>query len=121
MNIPNSGGVVYRASVAAARAGVGSVFERLWQLGLPSPHVWYFDESGLTTLCASVGLDRVHAGRLTSLTRTGLWQRAHDDRSPSPVTIASVGVGWLAAPVLNSERGSDIMHLVFRRSPVAQP
>ncbi len=115
VNIPNSGGIVYRAAVRAAQAGVGSVFERLWQLGLPSPHVWYFGESGLTTLCASVGLDRVHAGRLTSLTRAGLWERAHDDRRPSPVTVASVGLGWLAAPALNSSRTSDIMHLIFRR------
>jgi SAM-dependent methyltransferase len=115
LNIPNSRGAVFRSSIVAAKVGIDSVFNRLWQVGLPSPHVWYFDEAGLTRLVESTGLERAYAGRLASLTRTGLWQRAHADRRPSPVTVASVAAGWAAAPVLNAGRNSDIMHLVFRR------
>lgn len=115
INIPNSAGLVYRASVTATRLGVDSVFNRLWQVGLPSPHVWYFDAAGLARLCESVGLELVRADRLASLTRGGLWQRAHADRRPSAVTVGSVAAGWIAAPVLNARRNSDIMHLVFRR------
>jgi SAM-dependent methyltransferase len=117
VNIPNSRGLVYRAAARMKRLGVGSVFERLWQVGLPSPHVWYFDEDGLTRLVESVQLRRVHAGRLKALTRDGLWERAHFDRRPSPVTLASTAAGWLATPVVNAKRYSDVMHLVFRRGP----
>ncbi len=115
INIPNSRGILYRIAAAARRVGVSSIFDRLWQRGLPSPHVWYFDEPGLVRLAALEGFECVYAARLDSLERRGLWQRAHLDRRPSPVTIMSVAVGWLAAPILNSVRVSDTMHLVFRR------
>jgi SAM-dependent methyltransferase len=115
VNIPNSQGIVYRTSVVAARMGVRSVFERLWQVGLPSPHLWFFHESGLTRLVTSLGFERRFAGRLPSITRNGIWQRAHADRRPTPLTVGSVAVGWAAAPLLNNERNSDIMHLVFAR------
>ncbi len=115
LNIPDRRGLVYRAADVLRRVGVRSIFERLWQRGLPSPHLWYFDSDGLTRLGRSVGLELVEVSHLPSMSRAGLWERAHFDRRPSPVTVASVVVGWLAATVLNSRRCSDIMLLAFRR------
>jgi SAM-dependent methyltransferase len=115
VNIPDRRGLVYRVADVLRRVGVPSVFQRLWQYGLPSPHLWYFDSEGLSRLGRSVGLELVEVSHLPSLSRQGLWARAHFDRRPSPVTVASVAVGWLAAPLLNSRPLSDIMLLAFRK------
>ena len=116
INIPTSSGLAFRLSVALRRAGIlDSPFERLWQVGLPSPHLWYFAPDGLTRLCARQGFDLVLHAKLQSLQLAGLWDRAHYDRSPSPRSVMEVAAAGLAAPLLNSKAGSDIMHLVFRR------
>jgi len=114
VNIPDRHGVVYRVADLLRRVGVRSVFERLWQHGLPSPHLWYFDSAGLTRLGRSLGLEVVEVGHLPSVSRQGLWARAHFDRRPSPVTVVSVLVGWLTAPLLNSGPFTDIMLVAFR-------
>ncbi|GAA2726058.1 class I SAM-dependent methyltransferase [Cellulomonas aerilata] len=115
VNIPDRRGLVYRVADVLRRVGVTSVFERLWQVGLPSPHLWYFDGPGLVRLGRDLGLEPVEVSHLPSMSRQGLWARAHFDRRPSPVTVASVAVGWLAAPLLNSRALSDIMLVAFRR------
>lgn len=115
VNMPDRLGVVYRLASRARRLGLSSVFERLWQMGLPSPHLWYLDHRGLVGLGQSVGLEVVTVTHLPSIERKGLWARAHFDRSPSLVTVLSVGIGWLAAPLLNSRRLSDIMLVTFRQ------
>jgi SAM-dependent methyltransferase len=114
VNIPNRRGLVYRVADVLRRVGVPSVFERLWQHGLPSPHLWYFDPAGLSRLGRSLGLELVEVAHLPSVSRSGLWSRAHFDRRPSPVTVASVLVGWLVAPLLNLAPLSDIMLVAFR-------
>lgn len=113
VNIPSSEGLLFRGAVAARRRGRATeLFGRLWQEGLPSPHLWYFNKEQLTRLCTDEGFDLVDTGRLPGMTWRGLWSRAHMDRRPTVQTTAGVAVGALTAPVLN--RGGDIMHLVFR-------
>lgn len=119
INIPNAKGIIYRAAALLARIGVRTPFDRLWQKGLPSPHLWYFTPEGLTRLVERHGFTLVHDGRLDSITRSGLWQRLHFDRRPGIVSaIAFVGM-WLAAPVLNTRGTSDIMFLLFRKTTPA--
>ena len=115
VNMPNRGGIVYRLAGLARRIGVSSVFERLWQVGLPSPHLWYLDRDGLSHLAESIGLTPVAVTHLPSIQRKGLWARTHFDRRPSLLTVLSVGIGWLAAPALNSRRMSDIMLVAYRK------
>jgi len=118
VNIPSSEGVVFRTATQLRKRSIApTLFDRLWQVGLPSPHVWFFDRDGLVRMCESEGFELVFAGSLPSITRKGLWQRAHFDRRPSALTVAGVAIGWATAPVLNSRRASDIMHLVFRARP----
>jgi len=115
INIPSSSGVVFRSAVTARRRGrLPALFDRLWQVGLPSPHLWFFNRSGLSRLCEEEGFDLVTTQHLPTMSWRGLWGRAHMDRQPSPLTVMGVGAAAVAAPVLN--RGGDIMHLVLRRS-----
>jgi SAM-dependent methyltransferase len=117
INIPNSGGLFFQLARWCARVGLRSAFERLWQVGLPSPHLWYFDKSGLTRLCQRHGFALVESSTLDSVRRRGLWDRAHSDRRPSLSSVAGVVGVWLLAPVLNAPSASDIMHLIFRAPP----
>jgi SAM-dependent methyltransferase len=115
VNIPNSHGLFYRLAVACHRLGVRSAFRRLWQVGLPSPHLWYFDSAGLTRLCERHDVELIANLPLDSVRRSGLWQRAHSDRRPSVTSVLGVVIVWLLAPVFNAAGASDIMHLVFRK------
>jgi putative flippase GtrA/SAM-dependent methyltransferase len=121
VNIPNSQGLFYRLAVLCHSLGLRSAFERLWQVGLPSPHLWFFDRAGLTRLGQNHGLELVSARSLDSVRRRGLWQRAHADRKPSPTSVLGVAFVWLTAPLFNASGSSDIMHLVFRKPPIGGP
>ncbi|WP_172806282.1 class I SAM-dependent methyltransferase [Aeromicrobium choanae] len=115
INIPDSGGMIFWVARVLRRIGMRSAFDRLWQVGLPSPHLWYFDRRGLVRLGERHGLEPVYSGSLDSVSRVGLWQRVHSDRRPSVTSVAGFALAWLAAPILNAGRASDIMHVVFRR------
>jgi SAM-dependent methyltransferase len=116
INIPNNRGLLYRVALLAKRAGATGLFDRLWQVSFPSPHLWYFDGAALSALCASQGLPTVFTGRLPTLTRAGLWQRAHfDRRRPSLASVAGVAAAWVATPILNSAWATDIMHVIAQK------
>lgn len=120
INIPNSEGLFFRIARWCGRIGLRSAFDRLWQVGLPSPHLWYFSRSGLVRLGERHGLELVQSATLDSVRRQGLWARAHADRRPSPMSVIGVAAVWLIAPLLNSAPASDIMHLVFRVPDLAR-
>lgn len=115
VNIPNSEGLFYRFAMVAYRLGLRSAFERSWQMGLPSPHLWFLDRAGLARLGARHGLVLESSESLDSVRRAGLWQRAHSDRRASAVSAAGTALVWILAPLFNARPMSDIMHLVFRK------
>ena len=114
INIPNSDGLVFRLARICRKFGVRSVMDRLWQVGLPSPHLWYFNRAGVVRICSRNGLDLVESATLDSVRRRGLWQRVHADRHPSPTSVVGFATAWAFAPILNAPSASDIIHLVFR-------
>jgi len=75
LNVPNQGGIFYRLSKVLCRVGVTSFFERLWQTGLPSPHVHYFNQKTLTALLSRSGFKVQTQGRLETIVLSGLYQR----------------------------------------------
>jgi SAM-dependent methyltransferase len=115
INIPDSRGLGFAISRAAARAGMASSYERLWQKDLPSPHLWYLNPGTLNTLASREGLELVHQRRLPSLSAKGLWDRIHMDRRPSLVSRSQFLAISLLRPAFNSPAFSDILHIVFRK------
>jgi len=115
INIPDSRGLGFAMSRAAARAGMSTPYERLWQMGLPSPHVWYLNRGALITLASREGLDLVYQQRLPTLSRDGLWDRIHMDRSPDLGSRLQFLAVSLLLPAFNSPIFSDILHVVFRK------
>jgi hypothetical protein len=110
-------GLGFRLSRVLRRIGVRGPYERLWQVGFPSPHLWYFSRRGMVSLLARHGLHAAYLGSLPSLTRRGLWQRVHFDRRPSPSSAAQWALLWLLVPVFNRPSISDAMLLVAVRTP----
>lgn len=115
INIPDSRGLGFAMSRAAARVGISSPYERLWQKDLPSPHVWYLNPRTLISLASQEGLDVVHQRRLPTLSREGLWDRIHMDRRPDLASRFQFLTVSMLRPIFNVSIFSDILHIVFRK------
>lgn len=75
LNLPSSDGIFYKIARAFCRIGKYSYFERLWQKGLPSPHVHYFNPKNLSDLLAKNRFTAVKSGTLPTLGLPGLYAR----------------------------------------------
>jgi SAM-dependent methyltransferase len=75
LNLPSSRGLFYRLSVLFSRVGLSGSFERMWQVGLPSPHVHYFDSDNLVALLKKKGFLVRKTGNLASVHLKGLYKR----------------------------------------------
>lgn len=75
VNAPDRRGALYRLAGAMARFGMGGAFDRMWQKGLPSPHLYYFDSHSLSVAARGAGLDVTDSRRLPTLLARGLYSR----------------------------------------------
>ena len=75
LNLPNGAGFFYRLSKLFVRTGWAGPFDRMWQKGMPSPHVHYFRPGNLAKLVQPLGFEQVHTQALPSLRAGGLLER----------------------------------------------
>jgi len=116
-NLPSSGGVFYRVARFFARVGSSKLFDRMWQKGMPSPHLHYFDQRNLQTLLSRRGWRTVSCGVLPSVRWHGLWSRiAYDQRSPLPMQVLIWLMVVLTLPVIRL-LPADIMFLLAVMQP----
>jgi len=116
VNLPSSDGLFYRLSKAFARLGYKSFFERLWQKGLPSPHVHYFNGANLAELLAGNGFVTVVTGRLPVLSLAGLYTRISYTGTMSRLSRAVIyAMVALSLPVLRLFP-SDIVYVIARKN-----
>lgn len=118
VNVPNASGLGYRVAMSLARIGVRGPYLRLWQYGLPSPHIHYFTTQALTRLIERQGFTVVRTLPLSSIRRKGLWARVHTVSRPSPLSIANFIALWLSAPILDHPSQSDIVLLLAKRRAI---
>ncbi len=83
VNLPNSNGFFYRLSKLLARVGICGFFDRMWQKGMPSPHVHYFNQKNLTELLSNHQFKVVQTGTLDVLHAKGLYTRLTYSRANS--------------------------------------
>jgi SAM-dependent methyltransferase len=114
LNLPSTNGVFYRLSRLLARVGFGGPFDRMWQKGLPSPHVHYFDEAGLRRVVERHGFERVLSFALPSLRAAGLLQRLRFTGNTSRPMLYLKYIALIAAIPVLRVLPSDIMVGVFR-------
>ena len=117
LNLPSSSGLFYRLSKLLARVGWRGPFERLWQKGLPSPHVHYFRPSNLTRLADSAGFTLELDAELPAVRADGLMARLRCAGKPGAAALyANYAAVMLALPVLRAFP-SDIVVCAYRRRP----
>lgn len=106
INIPSSRGVVFKVAEALHRFGVSGPYERLWQKGLPSPHMTYFTPQNLKALIEKhTPLRRRASHPLLTLDRDGLRQRIDSSSTgiPGPILFGAAWLASFALPLLPSD------------------
>lgn len=99
VNAPDSRGVFYRLSKFLARLGLPGAFRRMWQYGLPSPHLYYFDKISVDRLAIASGYRVVAERELPSIVTKGLFGRIHHTGNTSISNpFLSLPELWLSCP-----------------------
>lgn len=119
LNLPSSRGVFFRTSKVLWRLGLHGFFERLWQKGLPSPHLHYFHAGNLARLARRHGFDALDEFHLPSVRVRGLWQRIASVRGGTRLSAPVVWLAVVLAYPLLAVLPADIDVVVFRRAGAA--
>lgn len=109
VNAPDAGGAIYRISKVLARVGLPGPFDRMWQKGLPSPHLYYFSTSSIAAVADQAGLQVTGRRRLPSVVAQGLFSRIRCSGDISVTKAALVALGALALVPILRLLPSDIM------------
>lgn len=115
VNAPSRRGFLYRLSKVLARLGLPGSFERLWQLGFPSPHVHYFDKHSMARLTSKAGFTLEAESHLPSVAVRGLYSRVRYSRDVNAAKAAFLTMAvMLMAPFL-AVLPPDIEVWIYRR------
>jgi SAM-dependent methyltransferase len=74
-NLPSSDGIIFRISFALGKLGILFPLDRLWQKGLASPHLHYFNPRNVQRLFKKNGFVQDYSVPLSYYTTGGLWKR----------------------------------------------
>jgi len=100
INLPSSDGTLFRIATVLTAMGAAAPLKRLWQMGLESPHLWYFNSQNLATFVTRhTRLMQTDTFMLPSVTRAGLRERIRVTHTGPKGTILYAGA-WLLSYVL---------------------
>ncbi|MGQ0673131.1 MAG: methyltransferase domain-containing protein [Hyphomicrobium sp.] len=95
INLPSSDGLFFRLARTLDRLGISTPWERMWQKGLPSPHLSYFNASNIVKLAnAHTALRLRDEMRLETLERRGLRSRVKG-ATPGLTGVLVFGTAWV--------------------------
>jgi len=101
VNASSRTGFLYKLSKVLAFSKLGGAFDRLWQRGLPSPHVHYLDECSMRTLAENNGFSMESVLSSPSVAANGLYERIHCSNNVSkPKAFAIANIVTLGIPFL---------------------
>lgn len=114
LNYPSSDGFFFKIASVLSTIGIKGPLERLWQKGMASPHVSYFNPNAMQILVSKyTELKHVTTFRLKSVSQKGLHQRisASHPGLKGRLMFAAIWVIAIILPVLPS----DIEVSIFKR------
>lgn len=101
VNAPSRHGIIYRVAKLLAHVGFSNSFDRMWQLGFPSPHVHYLDTHIVRNLGVAANFELVKQSSLLSITARGLYSRVRYSKKVSRTkALIITGVLLFAIPLL---------------------
>ncbi len=119
LNLPSSKGIFYRLAKWLCRLGLRAPFGRMWQVGLPSPHVHYFHPDNLMNLLRKQGYVVKKTGHLSSVHLKGLYSRLVFTKAKrSVINGTALYLGVLCLLPILRVLPSDIMYVIAQ--PVTQ-
>lgn len=115
INIPVSDGAIFRISRMIAYLGYTAPLSRLWQVGLPSPHLTYFSSNLLRKFMARKRFVLLKSCSLQSVSVDGLYRRIRADQNLSAGSAAMLYcIALILVPMLKVIP-SDARLFVFRK------
>lgn len=97
INAPNRNGMLYRISKLLLKMGRPEAFQRLWQLGFPSPHVHYLDSNSVAKLARRHGFEVIKSQNLPSVSASGLYSRIRYSKNASVLNASLMTVAVTCA------------------------
>jgi SAM-dependent methyltransferase len=115
VNLPVSDGIIFQISRLMAWLGWRGPYRRLWQEGLPSPHLSYFSSNNIEELFTKHGFRLATSGTLRALNSKGLLARIRYDRTVNPLlTYLYFAAALLMMPAL-ALLPADIRFFAFQK------
>lgn len=115
INLPNSTGFFYRLSKVFKKIGLAGSFERMWQLGLPSPHVHYFNKENLDEMVKPRGFTLLENFELPSVRADGLLERIRCVGNINPIVAYFQYIAIRVAIPFLKLFPSDIIVSIYRK------
>ena len=75
INLPSSDGVIFKFSNILKKIGINNFYDRLWQRGLSSPHLSYFNNKNLSILFKKYGYELIYSSSLDTVSKNGNYER----------------------------------------------
>ena len=114
INAPVSSGFIFKMVGAAARLGLDSPHRRIWAKGLPSPHIYFYNEKNLRALVTKYKFEYIQSGRLIALSVHGMYQRVRSTYGPIPALVISAIASTFV--LISSLFPADVIYLLFRKN-----
>lgn len=114
LNLPSSHGILYRTATLTAKLGWVAPLQRLWQVGLSSPHITYFSPGNLRAFVGRhTSLVVLDQGRLSTLSRRGLRSRLSATMDGPALSVMHALLSATAGII--ERMPADIQYLIARK------
>jgi 2-polyprenyl-3-methyl-5-hydroxy-6-metoxy-1,4-benzoquinol methylase len=113
INLPSSQGMIFRLSEFLYKFGINKFYDRLWQKGMSSPHLSYFNKSNLIRLFKIHNLHFIHAGHLDSVSFKNKERIKSSHKNKFLILLLSFGLSIFF--LLQKLLPKDIIYLVFKK------
>ncbi len=115
INAPDRRGVFYKVSKFLKKLGMPGSFDRMWQVGLPSPHLYYFDKNSMSEISTQAGFKIIKEHSLDSIAVKGLFDRINYAGGNKLINFL-IGVAVLIFSPALKIAPSDISVWIFKKN-----
>ena len=113
INLPSSQGIIFKLSEFLYKFGLNKFYDRLWQKGMSSPHLSYFNKKNLIELFKGHNFHIVFTGHLDSVSFKNKERIKSSHKNKLLVLLLSFGLSIFF--LLQKLLPKDIIYLIFKK------